>query len=63
MTALGLRIMVDMMNRTDRFKMLCVEPGTHPQFWSKKQRSVVTIRHYRVYPELSKLSTSNVGNG
>ena len=24
---------------------------------------VQEIRHYRVYPELSKLSTSNVGNG
>src|SRR2546426_7348355 len=30
MTARGLRIMVDMMSRTDRLKMLCVEPGTHP---------------------------------
>src|SRR2546428_6992682 len=32
MTARGLRIMVDMMSRTDRLKMLCVEPGTHPFF-------------------------------
>ena len=32
MTARGLRIMVDMMSCTDRLKMLCVEPGTHPNF-------------------------------
>ena len=28
-----------------------------------RPRMMVDIRHYRVYPELSKLSTSNVGNG
>src|SRR5215469_9423647 len=31
MTARGVRLMVDLMSRKDRFKMLCVEPGTHPE--------------------------------
>jgi len=41
MTARGLRIMVDMMRRRDRLKMLCVEPGTHPDLHNDHFRTIV----------------------
>jgi len=34
-----------------------------PQKKIKETDAIFANRHYRVYPELSKLSTSNVGNG
>ncbi len=48
MTARGLRIMVDMMSCTDRLKMLCVEPGTHPELWPTWHAWLVDYRELLV---------------
>src|SRR5215831_9205119 len=48
MTARGVRLMVDMMSRKDRFKMLCVEPGTHPMICQP-----VTLSGYAAWPKVA----------
>src|SRR5467141_1843668 len=51
MTARGLRIMVDMMSRTDRLKMLCVEPGTHPEERDRKRAIKALAQFLGAHPQ------------